>query len=92
MTTAIAQQYLSCRFEVLVNFGQVFAIFFGASIVGIEFSLFIMNVIRRYLNNNNNNNNNNDNSNNNSFILGNNVQLKLIRNNKNTTLTHKQIC
>ena len=69
-----------------MNFGQVFAIFFAASIVDIEFSLFIMNVIRRYLNNNNNNNNN---GNNNSFILGNNVQLKLIRNNKNTTFTYK---
>ena len=36
-------------FEVLVNFGQVFALFFGAFIVDFDYSLFIVNVIKCYL-------------------------------------------
>ena len=50
MTTGIPQRCLSCRFEVLVNFWQVFALFLGAFIVDFGFSLFIVNVIKRYRN------------------------------------------
>ena len=49
LTTGIPQQCLSCRFEVLVNFGQVFSLFLGAFIVYFEYSLFIANVIKYYL-------------------------------------------
>ena len=41
MTTGIPQQCLSCRLEVLVKFGEVFALFLGAFIVDFEYSLFI---------------------------------------------------
>ena len=43
----IPQQCLSHRFEVLINFGKVFALFLGAFIV--EYSLFIVIVIKCYL-------------------------------------------
>ena len=52
MRTGIPQQCLSCRFEVLVNFGEVFALFLGAFIVDFEYSLFIgmsLNAILWYI-------------------------------------------
>ena len=49
MTIEILKQFLPCRFEVLVNFGQVFALFLGAFIVDFECSLFVVNVIKCYL-------------------------------------------
>ena len=49
LATGIPQQFPSCRFGVLVNFGQVFALFFGAFIVDFDYSLFIVNVIKCYL-------------------------------------------
>ena len=48
MTTGIPQQCLSCRFELLVNFGQIFALFLGACVVDFEYSVFIVNVIKCY--------------------------------------------
>ena len=45
MTAGILQECLSSRFEVLRNFGHVFALFLGAFIDDFEYSLFIMNVI-----------------------------------------------
>ena len=48
MTTGIPQQWLSCRFELLVNFGQIFVLFLGACVVDSEYSLFIVNVIKCY--------------------------------------------
>ena len=38
LTTKITQQFLSCRFKVLVNFGQVFELFLGALIVDFKYS------------------------------------------------------
>ena len=49
LITGISQQCLLCCFEVLVNFGQVFAPFLGAFIVAFEHSWFIVNVIKCYL-------------------------------------------
>ena len=49
LTTEIQQQCLSCRFDVLVNFGQVFSQFLGDFIVYFEYSLFIVNVINAIL-------------------------------------------
>ena len=49
LTTGIPQQCISCRFEVLVNFGKVFALFLGAFIVDFEYSFFILNVRKCYL-------------------------------------------
>ena len=46
LTKMIPQQCLSCHFEVLVNFGQVFVLFLGAFIFDFEYSLFIVNVIK----------------------------------------------
>ena len=43
LTTGIPQRYLSCRLDVLVNFGQIFAPFFGTFIVGYQYWLFIAN-------------------------------------------------
>ena len=43
------QQCLSCRFWVLVNFGEVFALFLCAFIVYSEYSLFIVNGIKCYI-------------------------------------------
>ena len=44
LTTGIPQQYLSCRLDVLVNFGQIFALFLGTFIVDFEYYLFIVSV------------------------------------------------
>ena len=44
LTTGILQQCLSCRLDVLVNFGQIFALFLGTFIVDFENYLFIVNV------------------------------------------------
>ena len=44
LTTGIPQQCLSCRLNVLVNFGQIFALFLGTFIVDFENYLFIVNV------------------------------------------------
>ena len=49
LTTGIPQQFLSCCLDVLVNFGQIFALFLGAFIVDLEYYLFIVNVINCYL-------------------------------------------
>ena len=49
LTTEIPQQCLSCRFDILVNFGQVFALFFGAFIVDFEYTLFMVNTIKATL-------------------------------------------
>ena len=49
MAVGIPKQCLSCRFEVSVNFREVFALFLGAFIVDFEYSLFIVNVIKCYL-------------------------------------------
>ena len=49
LTTAIPQQCLSCGLDVLVNFGQKFALFLGTFIVDFEYYLFIVNVIKCYL-------------------------------------------
>ena len=43
LTIRIPQQCLSCRLDVLVNFGQIFALFFGTFIVDFEYYLFIVN-------------------------------------------------
>ena len=40
---------LSCRFEVLINFGLVFALFLGAFMFDLEYFLFIVNVIKCYI-------------------------------------------
>ena len=51
LTTWIQQQCLPFRIEVLVilvNFGQVFALFLGIFIFNSEYSLFIVNVIKCY--------------------------------------------
>ena len=42
LTTEIPQQCLSCRLDVLVNFGQIFALFLGTFIVDFEYYLFIV--------------------------------------------------
>ena len=47
LTTDIPQQCISCRFQVLVNFGQVFALFLGAFIV--DLLLFIICLLRMSL-------------------------------------------
>ena len=49
LTTGIPQQCLSRRFEVLVNFGEVFTLLLGTFIVDLEYSLLILNVIKCYL-------------------------------------------
>ena len=49
MTTGIPYQRLSCYFDVLVNFEQVFALFLGTFIADFEYSLFIVNVINATL-------------------------------------------
>ena len=46
LTVGIPQQWLSCHLDVLVNFGQIFALFPGAFIVDFEYHLFIVNVIK----------------------------------------------
>ena len=43
LPTGIPQQYLSCGLDVLVNFGQIFALFLGTFIVDFEYYLFIVN-------------------------------------------------
>ena len=43
LTTGMPQQCLPCRFYVLVNFGEVFALFLGTFIVDFEYYLFIVN-------------------------------------------------
>ena len=43
LTAGMSQQCLSCRLDVLVNFGQTFAHFLGAFIVDFEYYLFIVN-------------------------------------------------
>ena len=51
LTTGIPQQCLPFRIEalvILVNFGQVFALFLGIFIFNSEYSLFIVNVIKCY--------------------------------------------
>ena len=40
------EQYLSCLFEILVNFGHVFSLVFRAFIVDFEYSLFVVNLIK----------------------------------------------
>ena len=49
LTTGIPKQCLSFRFEVFVNFWQVFSLFLAAFIVDFEYSLFIVNFIKCYL-------------------------------------------
>ena len=49
LTTRIPQQCVSCRLDVLVNFGQISDLFLGAFIVDFEYYLFIVNVIKCYL-------------------------------------------
>ena len=46
LTTGIPQKCLSCRFEVLANFVEVFALFLGAFIDDVEYFLCIMNIIK----------------------------------------------
>ena len=51
LTTGIPQQCLPFRIEalvILVNFGQVFALFLGIFIFNSEYSLFIVNAIKCY--------------------------------------------
>ena len=51
LTTGIPQQCLPFRIEalvILINFGQVFALFLGIFIFNSEYSLFIVNVIKCY--------------------------------------------
>ena len=43
LTTGIPQHCLSCRLDVLVNFGKIFALFLGAFVVDFEYYLPIMN-------------------------------------------------
>ena len=43
LTTGIPQQCLSCHLDVLVNFGQIFALFLGTFIFDFEYYLFIVN-------------------------------------------------
>ena len=43
LTTGIPQQCLSCCLNVLVNFGQIFALFLSTFIVDFEYYLFIVN-------------------------------------------------
>ena len=42
LTTGIPQQCLSCCLNILVNFGQIFALFLGTFIVDFEYFLFIV--------------------------------------------------
>ena len=43
LTAGIPQQCLPCCLDVLLNFGQIFAPFFGTFIVDFEYYLFIGN-------------------------------------------------
>ena len=49
LTAGTPEQFLSYCFEVLINFGQAFALFLGAFMVDFEYSCFIVNVIKFYL-------------------------------------------
>ena len=43
LKTGIPKKCLSYRLDVLVNFGQIFALFLGTFIVDFEYYLFIVN-------------------------------------------------
>ena len=45
LATGIPQQCLSCHLDILVNFGQIFALFVGSFITDFEYYLFIVNAI-----------------------------------------------
>ena len=47
LTTGKQQQFLSCRLDVLVNFGQIFALLLGTFVVDFEYYLFIVNATLR---------------------------------------------
>ena len=49
LTTGKQQQFMSCRLDVLVNFGQIFALFLGTFVVDFEYHLFIVNATLRHI-------------------------------------------
>ena len=48
LKTEMPQECLSCRFDILVNFGHVYTLFLSAFIVYFEYSLFIVNITKCY--------------------------------------------